>query len=413
MLPFNENLNQENLFEPKKPEYPNNDKKLAPEGSTLELIRKTPEGLLYSMLPNTHQVIEEIAKHKEITNVQAVLAYHLTDALVHSPYFLVDRDLPYNAIHFFDINDISGKSSNQINEAAPTTIEDDDREYSVVPMKTSFDNEKNVFAVEIVWKDHEWKRDSKIRFGCSVFVDSQGKVIIKSGSDSNGFEALVISNEVIPEENGYIDYGGKTRVISSGEYTAKDVLKVNDLLGVLFPCRERFFHLDTEQERKMADNRIRNRIRRSGSTHRKLEDNFFTNLIVGAIDKEDYFKEIIERDSARLLASKYSIFALSKKNQTVTAEEVKIFFDSNKELSSQRPPIVHRGYEEDDGIHKLVYFSINGSNSLTDLVKDGADPFSWGGGRFYRLINRVKMKVEEFEKLKTIYGFIDERLGGY
>lgn len=407
MPPFNENLNQENLFAAKKPEYQNNDKKLAPEGSGLELIRKTPEGLLYSMLPNTHQVIEEIAKHKEITDVQAVLVYHLTGAMVHSPNFPKDNEeyhpeneydegpqTPVNAIRFFDINDISGKSSNQINEASHA-VTVDDREHSVVPMKASFDNVKNIFTIETVWRDYIYSS-----LGCSVFVDSQGKVIIKSGSDSKGFEALVISNEVIPEENGSNDYHGKTRVISSDGHTVRDVLNVTELLRIVADCRQRADVYD-EQDRKVADDRIRNLIRDPGSTHQRLDDDFFARLIVGAIDKEDYFKEIIERDSARLLTSKYLIFALSKNNQTVTAEEVKTFFDSNKELVSKRFPISCYSREAENSAYTLVSFTIiqGFDGPLTDFVQDGRDPLSDNG--IYNLgnpgVTTLKMEVEEFK----------------
>ncbi len=53
------------------------DKKIFPEGSSLEPVRRTPEGILYSLLPDAHPIIQEMVKNPEITSAQGGSYYKI------------------------------------------------------------------------------------------------------------------------------------------------------------------------------------------------------------------------------------------------------------------------------------------------------------------------------------------------
>ena len=307
--------------------YVNNDKNLVPQGNGNELIRRTPEGLLYSMLPNTHKVVEFIAQNTKMTDAQAILFYNISKALTriaHKKSYSSTRKSPNIAkLHVSEVFDLSPIEVYKKKGDDEYYIDDEGIENSSFGgIKASFENIKNVLFVEDEFDD------------MSISVDPEGKVLMKIGEN----ERLVVSFDVSHVRL----YGARTEgatVVSSKDYSSEDVLNVAAIEDAVelssFGLHHRvsygkevelpsMFGVDVvfDYNLRTIDEKL----------DKKLKRGVFPKLIVNAVDRDEYFEKVVMYESNRLLQVKLITHFLPLKGKEVSAEDIKTFFESNKHL---------------------------------------------------------------------------------
>ncbi len=291
--------------------YSKANEKLVPEGHQFENLRKTPEGLLYSLLPDYHPVIELIAKNTKITESQARTFFEIVRArddvyeYTHRNEFDFDNDddtykhanCPRRGSGFIgkSSNSISGKT---VNERIDSAIDEEwSRHYRINRDRTGelkgsfdylsnnisksfsdafeavFDNEKGELILVDKGDSYEFSFKDKLVEVC-VYADGEAKVMV--GKEGENISVLF--------NYSYTGYS----ILKKGEYTSNDVFYLETLYKSFESAVRNLSASDSRH------NDLRN-TRNFGLGHKS--DMFF-ELMEGAKDEEDYYAR---QESVKLL----------------------------------------------------------------------------------------------------------------
>ncbi len=367
--------------------FSNAEVKVYPNDRDLEQVRATPEGLLYSLLPNTHPIIERIAYNTKLTKEQAKTYFSTALAMRHLNNYLnpFGSELSWREARSEDGEMRTVKEAQSLIDSRYYDADGNYDPNSHLPdgINFSFDNETGEMSLEV-----DLLRDKSVM---SATINPLGgtRLCLKE-IDRESIKLLL---ELEPKSFNQPD-SSRIKILKSEDYSSWEVRDIVAVVRQIDVERYRgelpFVELTREDESESLKNVNRTPRSRRVEESDYLARELFRKLIAGANDREDFFKELIDEELRSVLSLKFSLeVVFQNKEDLINADMVVDFLKRN----SSQLEWAYSG-KWDPGFIEISE-TLDETSEISDTVKlsDEIDVET----NFYN--GTIRMRVDEYEKL--------------